>query len=194
MNKTNKIKTFSFISLDGYVLKDRDYADWLPKESQPIKGGYGFNQFRDSVNCAVITGMYYATLQAADVWPFGDKMCYILTSRSFNLAPDIKADLIITTEDNGHDYIKAVNQLRERTDGDIWLAGDQGTITRFMSQGLIDEITLNVLPVTLGVGLPMFGNDKQVQDWTLQNHTIYSNGVVQLKYAADRICASLQEG
>ena len=194
MSKSNKIKTFSFMSLDGYVSKTGDCIDWLPEGSQPIESGYDLRQFRDSVNCVVITGIYYAALQASDIWPFGDKMCYILTPRSFNLAPDIKADLIITPEDNQQDYIKAVEQLRERINGDIWLAGDQGIITQFMSQGLIDEITQNVLPVTLGVGLPMIGNDKQIQDWTLQNHTIYSNGVVQLQYTADRICGDLQNG
>lgn len=193
MNKTNKIKTFSFMSLDGYVPKAGDYTDWLPEGSQPIESGYDFHQFRDSVSCAVMSGIYHATLQASDIWPLGDKMCYILTPRSFNLAPDVKADFIIT-DDNGYDYKKVVDQLRERTDGDIWLAGDQGIITRFMSQGLIDEIILNILPVTFGVGLPMFGNDKQIQDWTLQNHTIYSNGVVQLHYTADRICGCLENG
>lgn len=194
MNTSYKIKTFSFLSLDGYVPKTGDYTNWLPEGSQPIESDYNFQKFLDSVSCAVITGIYHAALQASDVWPFGDKMCYILTPRSFNLDPDIKAELIITPENSGQEYIKAVNQVRERTDGDIWLAGDQGIITRFMSQVLIDEIILNVLPVTFGVGLPMFSNVKQIQDWTLQNHTIYSNGVVQLHYTADRICGCLENG
>ena len=180
------------MSLDGYIAKTGNYTDWLPEVSQPIENGYNFKQFRDSVSCVVITGIYHAALQASDIWPFGDKMCYILTSRSLSLSPDIKADLIITPEDNGHDYINAVDQLREKADGDIWLAGDQGIITRFMAQGLIDEITVNILPVTLGVGLPMFGNDKQIQDWTLNNHAIYSNGVIQLQYTAARICKGFQ--
>ena len=192
MNTSYKIKTFSFMSLDGYIPKTGDYTAWLPEVSQPIENGYDFQQFRDSVSCVVITGIYHAALQASDIWPFGDKMCYILTSRSFNLPPDIKADLILTPADNGGDYINAVDQLRERTGGDIWLAGDQGIITRFMAQGRIDEITVNVLPVTLGVGLPMFGSNKQIQDWTLRNHTIYSNGVIQLQYTAARFCDRLQ--
>lgn len=191
MNISYKVKTFSYMSLDGYVLKTEDYTDWLPKDKPPIEGGYGFYQFRDSVSCAVMSGIYHAALQASDVWPFGDKMCYILTPRSFKLASDVKADFIIT-DDNGYDYKKVVDQLRERTDGDIWLAGDQSTIARFMSQRLIDEIILNILPVTFGVGLPMFSNEKQIHDWTLQNHIIYSNGVVQLQYTADRICGGVQ--
>lgn len=174
------------MSLDGYVPKTGDYTNWLPENSQPSESGYGFRQFRDSVSCAVISGIYHATLQASDIWPFGEKMCYILTPRSLRLTPDMKADLIITPEDNGQCYINVVEQLRERTDGDIWLAGDQGMITRFMAQGLIDEITLNVIPVSLGVGLPMFGNNKQIQGWTLKYHKIYSNGVAQLQYTADR--------
>lgn len=178
------------MSLDGYVPKTGEHNDWLPEGSQPIESGYGFHQFRDSASCAVMSGIYHATLQASDVWPFGDKMCYILTPRSFNLAPDVKADFIIT-DDNSYDYKKIVDQLREKTDGDIWLAGDQGIIARFMLQRLIDEITINILPVTLGVGVPMFGNDKQIQDWTLQNNTIYSNGVVQLQYTANRIYDAL---
>ena len=192
MNTSYKIKTFSFMSLDGYIAKTGNYTDWLPEVSQPIENGYDFKQFRDSVSCVVITGIYHAALQASDIWPFGDKMCYILTSRSLSLSPDIKADLIITPEDNGRDYINAVDQLRERTGGDIWLAGDQSIITHFMAQGLIDEITVNVLPVTLGVGLPMFGSNKQIQGWTLRNHTIFNNGVIQVQYTAAHFCDSPQ--
>lgn len=178
------------MSLDGYILKD---SDWLPEGCQSIESGYAFRQFRDSVSCVVITGMYHAVLQASDMWPFGDKMCYILTPQSFSIPPNVKADLIITPENNGCDYINAVEQLRKGTNGDIWLAGDQNIITLFVEHGLIDEITLNIFPVTFGVGLPMFDNDKQIQGWTLQNHTVYSNGVVQLQYTADHICGDLKE-
>lgn len=173
------------MSLDGYVPKAGDYTDWLPEGSQPIESGYDFHQFRDSVSCAVISGIHYATLQASDIWPFGEKMCYILTPRTLSLTPDKNADVIITPEDNRQCNINAVEQLRERTGGDIWLAGDQGIIIRFMEQGLIDEITVNIIPVILGVGLPMFGNNKQKQGWTLKNQTIYSNGVVQLQYTVN---------
>ena len=64
MDKTGKIKTFSFVSLDGYAAKMGGSIDWLTGYPRPSSDrDYGFGGFAETVGCAVLNGIYYAMLQ-----------------------------------------------------------------------------------------------------------------------------------
>ena len=40
----------------------------------------------------------------------------------------------------------------------IWLVGGAEIIASFLNQGAVDEITISVIPVLLGKGIPLFKN------------------------------------
>ncbi|MDL2257103.1 dihydrofolate reductase family protein [Bacteroidales bacterium OttesenSCG-928-I14] len=182
MEKQIRIKIYSFLSLDGYVLKTD--SDYLLEYNHPEGEDYGFKRFLDSVECVVMNGIYYATQQACDHWPAGNKPCHIITPSYFKVAPETHADLILFHPENSSGFTDAIDSLRKKVKGDIWLAGDTDLISEFMEHGLIDEITLNVVPITIGNGNQLFNRNKHERYWTLQHHTPYSNGVIQLKYTA----------
>ena len=55
MDKTGKIKTFSFVSLDGYAAKMGGSIDWLTGYPRPSSDrDYGFGGFAETVGCAVL--------------------------------------------------------------------------------------------------------------------------------------------
>lgn len=61
---------------------------------------------------------------------------------------------------------------------------DGGEVVRqFLAAGLIDDMTLSVVPVLLGEGLPLFGRDGE--RWLdLVASRSFSTGLVQLEYRA----------
>jgi dihydrofolate reductase len=60
------------------------------------------------------------------------------------------------------------------------------TIQNFLSEGLVDEITITLIPVLLGDGRPLFGqlgDDIQL----IHDNTIgFERGFVQIKYLVGR--------
>lgn len=105
---------------------------------------------------------------------------------------DGKTKFIHTHRDNGGSIIEIIKTLRAEASGDIWLAGDREIISLCLDYRLIDEITLNIIPVTLGSGTPLFNRHKTELDWTLLDYHKFINGVVQLKYAVEHQESRLQ--
>lgn len=79
-----------------------------------------------------------------------------------------------------HRSLDPVPALKEAADGDLFAGG--GTLARELSRrGWVDRWLLNVVPVVLGEGTPLFAPGER-QDLRLASHTAYADGVVQLGY------------
>ncbi|MDL2243289.1 dihydrofolate reductase family protein [Bacteroidales bacterium OttesenSCG-928-J19] len=180
----NKIKIYSFISLDGYMSKMGGDMEWVSEYPSPEKSNYDFDLFYQSIHAAIVNDVYYANLQIHDLYPFGDKEVYLISSQSIEIEINKNIKPIVNHSVKGKGYLEKAKELKRSGKGNIWLAGDHEIISAFMEQGLVDEITLNVIPVTLGSGRPLFNFNNGECGWELENHKVFENGVVQLKYRA----------
>ena len=167
MDKTGKIKTFSFVSLDGYAAKMGGSIDWLTGYPRP---------------CAVLNGIYYAMLQATDIWPPRGIRTKVLLPDHSVLTPGQRPDFVLLRPESGFGYVEAVEAIRREISGDIWLAGDRELLSQFMERGLIDEITVNVVPVILGNGYTLFSRNRMEQSWDMACLQCFDNGVMQMRY------------
>lgn len=51
----------------------------------------------------------------------------------------------------------ALRQARETAgDGDVWIPGGASTINQYLAAGLVDELRLHIVPITLGAGTRLF--------------------------------------
>lgn len=183
MDKTGKIKTFSFVSLDGYAAKMGGSIDWLTDYPRPSSDrDYGFGGFAETVGCAVLNGIYYAMLQATDIWPPRGIRTKVLLPDYSVLTPGRMPDFVLLRPESGFGYVEAVEAIRRETSGDIWLAGDRELLSQFMERGLIDEITVNVVPVILGNGYTLFSRNRMEQYWDMVCFQCFDNGVMQMRY------------
>lgn len=182
MKDRGKIKVYTFASLDGFVSKMGGDLDWLLDYPRPAKGDYGYGSFLDSVGCVVMTGMFYTMLQAQDLWPFDSKPCRIVCSKSFHTDPGHNVEFIIDRPEREAGFIESILSLREELGGDVWLLGDHSLTTPFLVRGLIDEITVNLVPRSLGNGQRLFALHGKEWDWTAVPVKHYDNGVIQLRY------------
>lgn len=187
MDKQGKIKIFAFVSLDGYVTKMGGDMDWLLEHRLPEGGDYGLGEFTKTVGCAVTNGLMSGLLQACDLWPQSDLKIHILAPDSSAVrATGMKSELLVLRPERGFGYVEAVDAIRRETAGDIWLAGDHDMLSIFMEHGLIDEITFNVLPITLGNGYAPFNRNRTEKGWRLEHCNCFDNDVVQVRWTVRR--------
>lgn len=78
--------------------------------------------------------------------------------------------------------IESISKLQEKKGKDIWLVDGGKLITTLLSQNMVDEIIITVIPVILGDGVPLFPSHPTESKWELQNCISYKNGVVQITY------------
>jgi dihydrofolate reductase len=74
-----------------------------------------------------------------------------------------------------------IQQLKDDTDGDLYISGSGTLVRGLLADGLVDELHLFVFPVTLGSGERLFTEGDQTK-LALQTTDVYDNGVVHLSY------------
>jgi dihydrofolate reductase len=137
----------------------------------------GFQEFFDSVDALVIGRKSYQKVLTFGHWPYGNKPVIVLSSNPLEI-PDALSDTVSSSSESP-------TSLHRRLSGDglkrLYIDGGI-TIQRFMEEGIISDLTITVIPVLLGSGIPLFGMLKN--DVLLQHiDTIsYDFGIVQLIY------------
>lgn len=87
-----------------------------------------------------------------------------------------------TTHLGGYDADR-IRQLKNDTEGTVYVSGSGTLVRAMLADGLIDELHLFVYPVALGSGRRLWedGTDGPSK-LTLDAHDVYANGVVHLQY------------
>lgn len=135
------------VSLDGYIATKDDNLDWLLNTQG--SGDNGFGEFYDSVDTIIMGKRTFDWIleQEQGQLPYAGKECYVYTS--------------CRMENVGH--VKFTSQSPEKLlaglSGEgkkIWIVGGSQIIDLFRKKGLVDEYILNIAPVILGEGIPLF--------------------------------------
>jgi dihydrofolate reductase len=75
-----------------------------------------------------------------------------------------------------------MRELKDRTDGGIYVSGSGTLVRALLADGLLDQLHLFVYPVVLGTGARLFSGDGR-SALTLAGSEAFENGVVHLTYA-----------
>ena len=171
---------FAPISMDGFTSRIDGDIGWTLRY---LKGpDYGFNRFLGSIGGVIFNRNHYTMLQSYDFkWLYGDLPCYVVTLQPFPHPPSQKLHFLLTEEGMKLHESELQNELQNKNE-DLWLAGDNELISQFLEMGLVDEMTLLILPVTLGNGSPLIPCRHDESLWELAEKTEYGNGVVKLVY------------
>src|SRR3954468_15369377 len=79
-----------------------------------------------------------------------------------------------------------IQQLKDATDGVLYVSGSATLVRAMLADGLVDELHLFVYPVTRGDGPRLFGLDAAPSTMALGASDVYDNGVVYLNYKTRR--------
>jgi len=159
------------VSLDGYIARADGGLDWL----EPFQGEeHGYAEFLTAVDALVIGRGTYDTVLGFPEWPYLRKRVIVCTSRPANPA-------------HGEELWPGPPRvLAERLDREgvrsVYLDGG-ALVSNFLREGLVDELTINVVPLVLGGGRPLFASGLPELPLRLLEAKSFPSGLVQLRYA-----------
>ncbi|MEM9449905.1 MAG: dihydrofolate reductase family protein [Cyanobacteria bacterium P01_E01_bin.6] len=176
---TPKVSVFIATSLDGYIARSNGDIDWLDTANATVPDGEdcGYGELMHSIDALIMGRNSYEKVLSFGSWPYGDTPVTVL-SRNPIAFPD---DLPKTIQHSSEKPRELCERLSGEGVGHIYIDGGN-TIQRFLAAGLVDELTITVIPIILGDGIPLFGPTKSDLSLTCVGAKAYEFGFVQLKY------------
>ena len=175
-----KCAVYIAISLDGYIARANGDLDWLPV---PEAGGedYGYQMFSDSIDTIVMGRGTYEKALTFGGWPYMGKRTVVLSSGSPPISDALKSHVEISALAPR----QLIAHLETTGTRSIYVDGGK-TIQSFLREDLVDEITLTVVPVLIGHGLPLFGALNRDIHLHLETVRSFPKGLAQSKYTVLR--------
>lgn len=163
---------FLAMSLDGFIARPDGGLDWL--HSVHLEGeDYGFGAFMAGVDSLVLGRATYDVVLGFEPWPYVGKRVVVLTHRPS--APRQGESFMAGDPREIAAALAAGGARRVYLDGGA-------TVRAFLAADLVDSLTLSVLPVVLGAGIRLFGDDGPERRLALDGVQSWSTGMVQLRY------------
>ncbi len=182
-----KSSVFIAASLDGFIARSNGDLDWLDDANASVPEGEdcGFQAFINSVDVLVMGRKTFEKVLQFDAWGYGNTRIIVL-SRNIIKIPEELAQTVTHSSENPKELWKRLSKEgaeRLYVDGGI-------TIQRFLAEGLIDDITITLIPVLLGSGIPLFGDTVNNIHLTHTAVKTYDFGFVQLTYEVESVSKS----
>lgn len=184
----SRARVFVGASLDGFIAGPNDELDWLSGGAeQGATPGEApeppdtFAAFLGQIG-AVLMGRrtYDIVCGMKGPWPYGDVPMLIATSRG-RLAQQRPTARAAT----GSISELVAEAKRVAGDRDVYVDGGQ-LIRSALDAGLVDEITVTIVPIVIGSGIPLFAGVARHHPLELLGQRTIRGAAVELKYAPRR--------
>ncbi len=175
-------------SLDGYIADERHAIDWLMQF--PDDGNSSYPEFIARIGALCMGAHTYEWMwqhqigpEAAEpmAWPYAQPT-WVFSSRDLPRRPDSDVRFARGDVRDAHATMAEVAAGK-----DIWVVGGGDLAGQFHDAGLLDEIIITMVPVTLGRGMPLL--PRRITSPPLQLASVRQMGpaFVQLHYHVQHI-------
>lgn len=172
-----RLKVFIATSLDGFIAGPGDDLSWLPApEPESPAGDFGYGAFMAGIGALLMGRRTYDVVAGFEgEWPYGDRPVLVPTHRP--LTPKVPTVRAVSGE------IGALVSAAHAAAGerDVYIDGGE-LIRQALQASLVDELTVTVIPIALGAGVPLFAGLKARRAFVLEACTPGAGGAVQLRY------------
>jgi dihydrofolate reductase len=164
-------------SLDGYVAGPNGEADWITMDPD-IDFAAIFGRFDTLLmGRKTFTGMVTPGKQAKSPWG----MKTLVFSRT--LRPETYPAVTIVKDDPAG----AIRDLKAQPGKDIWLFGGGELFRSLAGLGLVDSVSVALVPIMLGGGVPLIpAPASRVPLKLVQQRTYEKSGIVSVEYEVVR--------
>ncbi len=179
-----KVSVYIATSLDGFIARRDGALDWLDEANVTVPEGEdcGFHAFMNSVDVLIMGRKTYETVLSFGAWPYGRTPVVVLSHHPISFPPHLPDTVTHASE--------PLRDLLERLAGEgvkhVYVDGGH-TIQGFLFEGLVDEMTVTVIPVIIGDGIPLFGAIEKDIHLTHLDTTAFDFGFVQTTYAVKKM-------
>lgn len=174
-----KCSVFIATSLDGFISRDDGSIDWLMKANTLAPPGEdcGYKSFISTVDVLVMGCNSYEKVLSFDEWPYGELPVVVMSSQTVAIPEKLRTCVSATMETP----TTLVQRLSKQGAKHLYVDGGV-TIQGFLFDGLINEMTITLIPVLLGSGRTLFGPLKRDIELHHVETKTFDGGFVQLKY------------
>lgn len=168
---------FIATSLDGFIARADGGIDWLSIVELPGED-YGYGRFAASVDALIMGRNTYDTALGFEAWPYTGKRVIVLTNRPFEPRHGEE-------QRPGGDLRALCEELANEGVYRAYIDGGN-VIRQFLAAGLVDDLTISIIPIVLGSGVPLFGELGAELPLHLESTQSWPTGLAQLRYRAKR--------
>ncbi len=165
-----RFSIFIATSLDGYIARADGSIDWL-SIVHPVDEAHGYATFMSSVDTIVIGRRTYETVLEYEKWPYVGKRVIVMTHRP---AKARKGE-----EFYSGSALELANRL---TDAKRVYVDGGNVLGQFFAAGLIDDVTISIIPIVLGNGIRLFSGGEGEHRLELESSRSWPSGMVQMRY------------
>lgn len=176
LNARPKISVYIATSIDGYIARKDGNLDWL-QYGHTGDEDYGFKNFINSVDALILGRKTYQVVSGFDEWPYKGKRVIVLSQT----LKDIRQE----AELYSGQLPELLSKLHSENIKHIWVDGGI-TASKFLEAGLVDELTVSIIAMVLGSGIPLFSVMNKEHSCHLISTQPYPSGLVQLKYEVNK--------
>lgn len=167
-------KVFIATSLDGFIADEHGSVDFLYRYPEPPGEDMGYYNFMASVDALLMGRKTFETVLGFGVeWPY-TKPVYVWSSTLKRVPSNLEGKVHLV---NGT-LSQVISQLHELNHVNLYIDGAK-TIQSFLNEDLIDEMTITIIPILLGAGIPLFKSVTKERSFKCIVSKTYPHGVVQ---------------
>ncbi len=182
-----KTQYYTACSLDGFIATSDHSLDWLLGLGEVEETSYP--AFIAEVGALVMGSHTYEWVlrhgtgeggSGEVAWPYRQP-AWVLTTRKL---PSIPGADVRFVEGSVAEVHRAM--VDAGGGGHLWVVGGGDVAGQFLDQGLLDEVIVQVAPVTLGSGVPLLPRAVTTPPLRLTSTHVYGNTFVELRYSVVR--------
>jgi dihydrofolate reductase len=165
-------------SLDGFIADADGGIGWLD-EFQAAGTDFGYADFLGQVGDVVMGRKTYEQMLGFDEpYPYDGLAGWVLSS---DTALSRASDSVTVTNEPAADLVERLKSTGVARI--VWLVGGGSLAGSLFDAGLVDELRMFVMPVTLGEGVPMLGASHGSRRLERSLVREWPAGVVEVRYA-----------
>jgi dihydrofolate reductase len=157
---------YTATTLDGFIADADNSLDWLFTRKRESDGPLNYGEFIAGIGAMTMGSTTYEWILDHDFagkapaewkWQY-DIPCWVFTHRQLPVVPDARIDFTSADIATVHKELVAAAAGRN-----VWIVGGGDLAGQFADAGLLDEVIVQIAPVTLGGGAPLLPRRVELQ-------------------------------